>query len=217
MITAALAPQPGGRGFRPASTETLLASRDAQVADRPLGSRCRRARAKRPRCRRRRSRREAAAWAGRQADTHRANTTSCPARRGSPPRRPSPGFGDQPGRLRSVARAALRDPQAAPLLAPIDLAASTERSTPTSARARRPRRSQCCNRPGGGARRSAGDDRFVTRPSENATWGERWPSVGRNDGRGWGESWPPTAVCGLSGRADGPVAVELEQVVRRGN
>ena len=47
--------------------------------------------------------------------------------------------------------------------------------------------------------------------------GEKWPSVGRNDGRGWGESWPPTAVCGLSGRADGPVAVELEQVVRRGN
>jgi hypothetical protein len=49
--------------------------------------------------------------------------------------------------------------------------------------------------------------------------------VGRNRGHRWGEkmaadgekTWPPTTAGGLSGGADGPVAVELQQVVGRGD
>jgi hypothetical protein len=56
------------------------------------------------------------------------------------------------------------------------------------------------------------------RPSENVAWGEKlaaggekwWPWVGRNRGRG-----QPLGL--LSGGADGPVGVELEQVVGCGD
>jgi len=40
-------------------------------------------------------------------------------------------------------------------------------------------------------------------------------AVGSDNGRGWGETWSLTAPDGLSGGADGLVAVEFEQVVRR--
>ena len=59
------------------------------------------------------------------------------------------------------------------------------------------------------------DDRLVARPSENAERAEMVAAVGSDNGRGWGETWSLTAPDGLSGGADGLVAVEFEQVVRR--
>jgi len=46
---------------------------------------------------------------------------------------------------------------------------------------------------------------------------KRWPSVGRTDGHEWGALWPRAAAGGPSGGADGLVAAELEQIVRRGH
>jgi hypothetical protein len=56
---------------------------------------------------------------------------------------------------------------------------------------------------------------LVARPSENAERAEMVAAVGSENGRGWGETWSLTVPDVLSGGADGPVAVELEQVVRR--
>jgi hypothetical protein len=58
-------------------------------------------------------------------------------------------------------------------------------------------------------------DRYGERPSENAERAEMVAAVGSDNGRGWGETWSLTAPDGLSGGADGLVAVEFEQVVRR--
>ena len=71
----------------------------------------------------------------------------------------------------------------------------------------------------GGSSRSALDPTIaLSRGCRSMRCGEkRWPSVGRTDGHEWGALWPRAAAGGPSGGADGLVAAELEQIVRRGH